>query len=99
MDSQSRFLYVTDSVLNVVWAYTIGANGGLRAIAGSPFATGNYPFALALDPTDSYLYVVNDGAGANNISGYSIGTDGSLTPLTSSPFATGNGPSWITITP
>lgn len=78
-------------------AYKIDSNGSLHPIAGSPFATGTEPYGLALDPTDSYLYVAD--FGDNTISGYSIRTNGSLKPLAGLPFATGKDPFSVATAP
>ena len=68
-DSKGRFLYLTNGLSENVSAYKIESDGSLRTIAGSPFATGgNTPYGLAVDATDSYLYVAN--FSDNTISGY-----------------------------
>ncbi len=88
VNAASTVLYVARSgTVNGVMAYTIGSSGGLTGIAGSPFATGATPYALQIDPTGSYLYAANRGAGT--ISGFSIGTTGALTALASAPYVSG----------
>ena len=67
--------------------YTIGANGVLNAVTGSPFAAGAQPFSIVLDSSGKYVYVAN-GIDAT-ISGYLIGTGGGLTALSGSPYASG----------
>ncbi len=62
-----------------------GQNGALTSIAGSPFAAGNRPLAVAVDPWDEFVYVAN--TGSSDISAYAINANGSLTPLRGSPFA------------
>jgi 6-phosphogluconolactonase len=55
-----RFLYVANRGSGNVSGYTIDpASGNLTAIAGSPFAAGGNPVAIAVDPTGAYAYVVN----------------------------------------
>lgn len=55
-----RFLYVANRGSNNVSAYTVdAASGELAAIAGSPFAAGSLPVAIAVDPTGTYAYVAN----------------------------------------
>jgi hypothetical protein len=73
------------------------SDGALHTIAGSPFFTGNAPYGLAVDPTDSYLYVAN--FVDNTISGFSITKKGALKPVTGSPFAAGDGPFSVAIAP
>lgn len=89
-DSQSRYLFLTETVSNSVRVLTIGTNGHLSEISGSPFATGNGPIAVAVDPTDSYVYVAN--YADSTIGGFSLGTSGALTALSGSPYATGASP-------
>src|SRR5579864_3078357 len=53
VDPTGRFLYVADPTANGVFAFTIGSNGSLTAISGSPFAAGAQPIALAATPEGS----------------------------------------------
>jgi 6-phosphogluconolactonase len=90
IDSTSGFLYIARSGASGGLAvYTIGTNGALRSVTGSPFAAGNGPFSVVLDSTGKYAYAGN--RTDSNISGYSIGTGGVLTALAGSPYATGTG--------
>ena len=67
--------------------YTIGSNGVLSPVAGSPFATGTQPYSVTLDTTGKYVYVANRGSAT--ISGFLIGSGEVLTPLSGSPFVSG----------
>ncbi|MEO6802797.1 MAG: beta-propeller fold lactonase family protein [Granulicella sp.] len=88
IDSTSGFLYIARSGANSGLAVlTIGTNGTLRSVTGSPFAAGNGPFSVVLDSTGRYAYVGN--RTDSNITGYAIGAGGALTVLASSPYATG----------
>jgi 6-phosphogluconolactonase len=84
---RAQFAYVPNVGSNNVSAYRIGANGALTPVAGSPFAAGSGPFAVAVDPTGKFAYVTN--FGDDNVSAYRIGANGALTPVAGSPFATG----------
>jgi 6-phosphogluconolactonase (cycloisomerase 2 family) len=89
VDSTGSYLYVARSGTNSgIAVYTIGANGALNPISGSPFAAGNGPFALAIDKTGKYLYAANRADGT--ISGYTIGTGSTLTAISGSPFDSGD---------
>ncbi len=98
-DTTGQFVYVTNAPGASVSAYSVtptATSGGnpepLTPVPGQPFAAGGTPVSLAVEPTDHYLYVLNQGD--NTISGYSIdAANGALTPLTSSPFAIGGGSS------
>ena len=101
----NAFAYVANGGSNDISAYTInGVTGALTAVGGSPFAAGNGPRSVALDPSGpvtssptgvgtvdpsgKFAYVAN--ANSNNISAYTInGNTGALTAVSGSPFAAG----------
>jgi DNA-binding beta-propeller fold protein YncE len=66
----------------------------LTSLAGSPFAAGVQPSALASDGTGTYLYAT-DYVG-NNVLAYTIAS-GVLTPLAGSPFKAGTNPTAIAV--
>ena len=68
---RAQFAYVANSGDNTVSAYSIGANGALTPVPGSPFAAGSEPVSVAVDPTGKFAYVANPSG--NNVSAYSIG--------------------------
>lgn len=87
-DSKGSMLYIARSGANGgLAAYTIGAAGLLIPISGSPFATGQGTFDVAVDGSGKYVYAANRKDGT--ISGFSIGSGGVLTALNGSPFASG----------
>src|SRR6516162_4702273 len=94
-----RFLYVANRGSGDVSAYTIdAASGNLTPVAGSPFATGGNPVAIAVDPTGAYAYVANQSS--SSISVFAIDRNsGALTPVAGSPFGTPVGPSALAIDP
>jgi lactonase family protein with 7-bladed beta-propeller len=102
VDPTGQFAYVADfgigSGTNGVSAFSIGSNGALTPVPGSPFATGNGPSAVAVDPTGQFVYVANS-QDVSSLSGYSIGPSGALTPIAGSPFATGAQPISVAFTP
>ena len=70
----------------------------IRQIAsGSPFATGNAPASVTVDPTGRFAYVIN--STDNTVSAYSTDANGALTPVRGSPFATGHVPRSVTVDP
>ena len=99
VDPSGRFLYLTDSRNDKVFAYAINAASGfLSELAGSPFSTGLSPASMAIEPTGKFAYVAN--FGSNTVSAYSINsTTGVLTPISGSPFPVtgGQGPCAISI--
>src|SRR5260221_6488009 len=64
---RAQFAYVVNVLSNNVSAYSIGSNGALTPVPGSPFAAGQNPGSVAVDPTGQFAYVVN---GSNNVSSF-----------------------------
>jgi 6-phosphogluconolactonase len=93
-NSASTVLYISE-IGTGVRALSIGSNGALSEISGSPFKTGNGPGGMAFDTTGDYLYIANKGD--STISGYAVAASGSLAVLASSPFATGTLPLSLTL--
>ena len=61
-----------------VSVYTVAANGGLTAIAGSPFADNQTaPCWVAVSPDGSALFAIN--TGSSSISRYAVAGNGTLT--------------------
>jgi 6-phosphogluconolactonase (cycloisomerase 2 family) len=98
-----NFLYVANhDSSNVSGFRVVPSNqqspGSLQPIAGSPVPAGMGPIALAVDPSEKYLYVADHDS--NQVSGYKINSStGALTPVSSSPFNAGAGPSYLVISP
>jgi 6-phosphogluconolactonase len=104
-DPTPKFAYVANRCISAkhcsgnVSAYTINSfTGALRAVAGSPFADGNQPLSVTVDPSDRFAYVANFFVGS--VSAYAInGSTGALRAVAGSPFAAGNGASSVTVDP
>jgi 6-phosphogluconolactonase len=98
-----EFAYVANADDNTVSAYTVNAtSGSLTPAAGSPFATGDDPESVAVDPAGKFAYVSNYGENAldGSVSAYTIdAAGGALTPLSGSPFATGSEPEAVVVDP
>ena len=61
-------------------AWTIGANGVLSSVAGSPFSTTAINSnVVLLSPNDSFLFASNQGS--NSVSAYGVGVGGSLSSI------------------
>ena len=98
IDPSGTHLYTANTQDNSIGEYTIGTDGSLTQVLGSPIGqTFAAPTALLVDPSGKYLYVANEGS--SNLSAYGIGSDGGLTLLTNSPFATAKEPTFITSDP
>ena len=87
----------TSSPAGYVFAFSVGSNGVLTAVPGSPFAAGAQPSAVSSDSKNSYVYVADSKNG--NVLGFSVGSNGTLTALSGSPYPAGNGPSAIIVNP
>lgn len=85
IDPKGQFLYAADSANNNVVSLSISASGALSPVAGSPFTAGKQPFAVAVDATNTFVYVSN--SGSNDVSAFKTSA-GVLTPITGSPFPT-----------
>lgn len=110
IDPSGKFAYVANqNVANLastsVSAYTIDATtGALAPVAGSPYAVGNSPYDVVVDPSGKFVYVTNYGINSvgiwsgGSISAYTINaTSGALAPVAGSPFPVGPCPCTLTI--
>ncbi|MBV8997018.1 MAG: beta-propeller fold lactonase family protein [Pseudonocardiales bacterium] len=77
--------------------FSVGADGTLSPVPGSPFATGAKPSSVAFSPSGRLLAVAN--AYDNTVSVFSVGAGGTLSPATGSPFATGRNPVSVAFSP
>jgi DNA-binding beta-propeller fold protein YncE len=104
VDPCNRFVYVANATTNNVSAYTIcsaillpncqHANYSLVAVAGSPYAAGDVPGPLAVDPYANFVYVVD--TGSSQLSSFRISpSSGSLTAM--GTVTTNSGPNSIAI--
>jgi len=86
-DPTSKFLFVAEFNTGLR-VFSIGTNGTLNEVTGSPYPTGTGPTGVVLDPTGSYVYVANKGS--NNISAFTLTlASGKLTAIAGSPFSSG----------
>src|ERR1700688_148602 len=105
VDSCSQFVYVANAASNNVSAFTICAaisqscplaDYSLQAVASSPFAAGDAPGPIAVDPFAKYVYVVD--TGSSQLSGFRISpSNGALTAIAGTPTATNTGANSIAI--
>jgi 6-phosphogluconolactonase len=92
----AKFAYVANRFGSNISAYSIGSNGALTPLPGSPFATGVGPVSVAVNATAKFAYVVN--FSSKNVSVYSIASNGALTPVPGSPFRARVKPASVAIT-
>lgn len=93
-----QFLYAADSVLGVIWAFSIDASGALVPVPNSPFFTQltSSPISVVADPADDVLFMTDVDTG--DITTFSINQDGSLTAAAPGT-AVGRLPLFATATP
>jgi 6-phosphogluconolactonase (cycloisomerase 2 family) len=101
---QPNFVYTNNNTdpffgTNTVSAFSVGPNGALTPIGGSPFSTGGMGFngngieyfapnRIIVSPSANFLFVANDGS--SDVSVFVIDPNtGTLTLIPGSPFATG----------
>jgi 6-phosphogluconolactonase (cycloisomerase 2 family) len=79
-----KFAYAANSGSNSISEYSIGSNGALTQITGSPLTDNNIPSFVTTTLSGNFVYTVNQN---NTVSGYSVGASGALTKIASSPFS------------
>jgi 6-phosphogluconolactonase (cycloisomerase 2 family) len=85
----SSYLYIARSgTAGGLAVYSIGTNGALTSVSGSPFAAGTQPYSVVLNKAGTDVYLAN--RGDNTISGYSVASTGTLTALSGSPYTSGS---------
>jgi 6-phosphogluconolactonase (cycloisomerase 2 family) len=103
VDPTGRFAYVANhnqDKFTALSAFKIDASTGkLEAtVPDAPFQTGRGPFAIAIHPTGSFIYITNKIS--NSVTAYRIDTTtGELTDVLGSAFVTEEGPKGVTIDP
>ena len=78
-------------------AYVVSGPGNLTPINSGPFTTGNYPDAITIDPTNTYIYVAN--YRDNTVSGFQISGTGAPSGLSAGTYATKTGPTAVYVEP
>lgn len=87
VEPTDKYLYAVDSLTGNgnVYAFNIVSGGGLSAtpaITGSPFAVGPSPIGVSIDPSGTFLAVVNNDTATTTISQFKLApSTGVLTPV------------------
>lgn len=95
VDPTSKFVFATETGISAVRVFTIGTNGALSPVSGSPFSVGTGPSAVMVDSSGSYVYVTNrtaNSSGTYTINGFALTNSGTLSALSGSPYTTGAEP-------
>ncbi|HEV2273516.1 MAG TPA: beta-propeller fold lactonase family protein [Acidobacteriaceae bacterium] len=86
-DPNTKFLFVGE-INTGLRVLSIGTNGSLTEVAGSPYTTGAGPVGVTVDSTGAYVYVANKGS--SNINAFALNaSSGQLTSISGSPFGSG----------
>jgi 6-phosphogluconolactonase len=80
-----------------VFGFSVGSNGGLTPVSGSPYQAGVKPSAITNDPTSRFVYATD--IASNELIGYAVQANASLDFMVNGPFKTGNQPTGIVIDP
>ncbi len=96
-DPTGRFLYVTDSLTNQMYAYNLQANGAPVPNISSPFTTGSYPVSVTVDPRGTFVYVANFTSGT--VSAYVINTATGALSGAGGAAMVGTGPTCVVVEP
>jgi 6-phosphogluconolactonase (cycloisomerase 2 family) len=90
------FIYITNSSLNDIEGFAVGASGALTSI-GAPFPTGAGPNPVTFDSAGHFAYVSNQTA--SSIFVYSVNaTTGALTEVQADRVGTGISPTAVSLT-
>jgi len=88
VDPQARFLFVPDTVNPAMYVYTVGLDGVLSLVAGSPFPTGVAGFAPAVDPLGRFVFLGSFGAA--QVAALAVNqSTGAVSPAPGSPYDNG----------
>jgi DNA-binding beta-propeller fold protein YncE len=63
IDPAAEFLFAANNVPNDVMGFNVAADGTLTPMTRSPFAAGQAPSELAVDPSGKYVSVTNASVG------------------------------------
>jgi 6-phosphogluconolactonase (cycloisomerase 2 family) len=91
-DKTGTHLYVTDSILNQVWTYTVAS--GIPTVA-STTGTDAQPMGMAFDLTGKYLYITAFSANALDL--YTLNSSGQPVRSAMTSVQTGTGPTCVTV--
>jgi 6-phosphogluconolactonase len=99
VDPQGKFLFISDLTDGKILAYSIGGNGTLSQVPGSPFnvPANDQPENMVIDSSGKFLYapLIQGGIAAFAVNG----STGALTNVAGSPFPTSNQAFTLAIAP
>jgi 6-phosphogluconolactonase (cycloisomerase 2 family) len=96
--ASARTLYAANYAAGNVAALSIGADGALTTIAGSPFGAVTSPRGVSIAPDGTSL-IVSRNQNPGGLAAFTVGAGGALAAKTGSPPAAGGFPRYSTIEP
>jgi 6-phosphogluconolactonase (cycloisomerase 2 family) len=104
VDPSGSHLYVPNSNDNTVSVYSIASTGILTQVGTATAITdgttpASFVFNVAVDPSGTHLYVVDNPTAVGAIYGFNIGANGAIGTSIGSLIATGDTPTGIVIDP
>ena len=77
--------------------YSVGSDGNLNPVSGSPSPTTGFPARLAIHPSGTFLFTTSS---STFVEGFAVDTSaGTLTPVSGSPFDVGTAPRAMAVHP
>jgi 6-phosphogluconolactonase len=87
LSPNGQFLFVTDTFSNDISSMSVGSNGTLAQVSGSPFATSNWTGGVAVSRSGKFVYSALFTVA--QIDGRAVDSSGALSPVPGTPFSTG----------
>lgn len=87
MTPNGKFVYAGNGGSGDISAFSVGSNGALTPIVGSPFSAGGSPDGIKVSPNGKFLGVALPFS--DSVAMFRIGSHGALTSVPGSPFPQG----------
>ena len=94
---RAEFVYVANSADKTIAGYSVGTDGTLTSVPGSPFPGLSGTISLTVEPRGRFLYAL--GVDASTLLGYHIENNGALSLIPGSPYAQTSPPQSISADP
>lgn len=97
---QGNFLYTANPAQGTIAGFSVGSDGALAPVPGSPFAVGTVgtsPSFVAVHPGGSFLYAADPAH--NALLGFAIQSNGAISAIAGSPFPAGAGAVALSVAP
>jgi DNA-binding beta-propeller fold protein YncE len=98
LDATGSLLFKTNIVADNLWIYSVDSTTGfLSPLPNSPLPAGHFPWGIAFDPSNTFVYVANSKDMTYSV--YAIEANGcGVAQVAGSPFLTPFSPLFITMT-